>query len=120
MLRIVGILLLGMAAGYFSGLVGLGGGALVVPALVLLFGFSQPQAQGTTLAMLLPPIGLLAVLAYHQHGLIDWKVAGLLCVGFLLGSPLGAKLAIGLPALALKRIFGISLLLISVKMILSK
>lgn len=120
MLKIAGILLLGAAAGYFSGLVGLGGGVLIVPALVMLFGLTQPQAQGTTLAMLLPPIGILAVLAYHQRGLVDWKLAALLCVGFLIGSPLGAKLAVGLPPATLKRVFGISLFLISLKMMIGK
>ncbi len=120
MLKLSGILFLGLLAGYFSGLVGLGGGILVVPALVLIFGLSQPLAQGTTLAMLLPPIGLLAVMAYHQRGLIDWRIAGLLCVGFLIGSPLGAKLAISLPPETLKKVFAVSLLLISIKMLFGK
>ncbi len=120
MMKLSGILLLGLIAGYFSGLIGLGGGVIVVPALVLIFGLSQPIAQGTTLAMMLPPIGLLAVLAYHQKGLIDWKIAGLLCVGFLLGSPLGAKLAISLQPETLKKVFAVSLLLISIKMLIGK
>ena len=120
MLRISAVILLGIIAGYFSGLIGLGGGVIIVPALVLLFGLSQPIAQGTTLAMMLPPIGLMAVLAYQQKGMIDWKIAGFLCVGFLIGSPLGAKLAVGLPPETLKKVFGVSLLLISIKMLFGK
>lgn len=65
---LIGLLILGMFAGYFSGLVGIGGGVIIVPALVLLFGFSQYSAQGTTLALLVPPIGLLAVWKYYQKG----------------------------------------------------
>jgi uncharacterized protein len=81
---IIGLLVLGVAAGYFSGLVGIGGGVIIVPALVLLFGFSQHMAQGTTLAMMVPPIGILAVLNYHQKGQVDSKngrhsVSGLHC-----------------------------------------
>jgi uncharacterized protein len=120
MLRMAGTLLLGAAAGYFSGLVGLGGGVIIVPALVLIYGFSQPVAQGTTLAMLLPPIGLFAVLAYQQKGLIDWRVAALLCIGFLIGSPLGAKLAVSLPPAVLKKVFAVSLFVISIKMFWGK
>ena len=112
--------MIGLLAGYFSGLVGIGGGVIIVPALVLLYGISQPLSQGTTLAMLLPPIGIMAVLAYHEKGLVDWKIAGLLCLGFLIGSPLGAKLAVGLQPEILKKIFAVSLMLISLKMLLSK
>ncbi len=120
MLKVSGIILLGMVAGYFSGLIGLGGGVIIVPALVLIFGIAQPMAQGTTLAMMLPPIGILAVLAYQQKAMIDWRLAGLLCIGFLIGSPLGAKLAIGLPPETLKKVFASVLLLISLKMLLGK
>lgn len=119
-LRLGAILLLGAFAGVFSGMVGLGGGAVIVPALVLLFGYNQAMAQGTTLAMLLPPIGAMAVLAYHQKGLVDWKLAGLLCIGFLLGSPFGAKIAVNLEPATLKRVFAVSLMLISLKMFFGK
>jgi len=120
MLQFAGLLVLGIATGYFSGLIGLGGGVLIVPALIYFFGLSQPQAQGTTLAMMLPPIGLMAVMVYNQKGLIDWRIAGILCIGFLIGSPFGAKLAVGLSTLTLKRIFSVSLFLISLKMFFGK
>jgi len=114
---LVYILLLGIFAGTCSGLVGIGGGVIIVPALVLGFGFSQQMAQGTTLALLVPPIGLLAAIEYYRHGYVDFKIALLLCLGFILGSLLGAKLAIMLPTLILKRIFGATLLLIGLKML---
>ena len=120
MLRIAGLIVLGVGAGYFSGLVGLGGGVIVLPVLVYLFGFSQHIAQGTTLAMLLPPIGLFAVMKYHQSGFVDWKVAALLCLGFLLGGWLGAKLAVGLPAGVLKKIFAVTLIAVGVKALIGK
>ena len=113
-------LLLGLIAGVASGLIGIGGGIIVVPALVLLFSMEQHMAQGTTLAMMLPPIGVLAVWAYYQKGYVDFKVAGLLGIGFVIGGLLGAKVALGIPAPTLKRIFGIFFLIISLRMIFFK
>jgi uncharacterized membrane protein YfcA len=120
MIQILLYLLLGLLAGVLSGLIGLGGGVIVLPALVLVFGLSQHMAQGTTLAMLLPPIGILAVWTYFQKGYVDLKIAALLCAGFILGGWIGAKIATGLPAATLQKVFGVALLLISVKMILGK
>jgi len=113
-------LLLGLIAGTFSGLVGIGGGTIIVPALVFLFGFSQHQAQGTTLALLVPPIGLLAAWTYYREGYVDLGVAALICAGFFLGGLIGAKLAIKLSDVALERVFGVALLLISLKMIFTR
>lgn len=112
--------LLGVAAGVASGVVGIGGGIILVPALVFLFGLSQHQAQGTTLALLVPPIGILAAWAYWKQGFVDLRIATLVCTGFVVGSALGAKLSLGLPDHVLQRIFGITLFLISLKMIFVK
>jgi uncharacterized membrane protein YfcA len=109
--------LLGILAGAFSGLVGIGGGIILVPALVFLFGFSQQSAQGTTLALLVLPIGLFGALEYYRHGYVDLKVAGLICLGFMVGSLFGAKLALILPTAVLKKIFGGTLLLLGLKML---
>lgn len=114
------LLLLGFATGILSGMIGVGGGIIVIPALVLLFGFSQHQAQGTTLAMLVPPIGILAAWTYYKAGYADLKTAGLLCLGFFFGGLIGARIATGLPNVILQRIFGVALFLISLKMILGK
>lgn len=111
---------LGVLAGVFSGLIGIGGGVIIVPALVFLFGFSQHQAQGTTLALLVPPIGILAAWTYYTQGYVDVKVAALICLGFFFGGLLGAKLATSLSNAVLEKVFGVALLLIAVKMILAK
>jgi uncharacterized protein len=111
---------LGLAAGIFSGLIGIGGGTIIVPVLVLYFGLSQHMAQGTTLALLVPPIGILAAWQYYQKGFVDLHIAGFICLGFIIGGLLGAKMATHLSNIALERIFGIALLLISLKMIFAR
>jgi uncharacterized membrane protein YfcA len=113
-------LLLGLLAGVLSGLLGIGGGIIVVPVLILLFGFSQHTAQGTTLAMMVPPIGLLAAWAYYSKGFVDMKVAGLMCIGFFIGGFFGAKFATAIPEATLSRIFGAAMLIVSIKMIVGK
>lgn len=120
MLNIWGYLILGLIAGILSGLIGIGGGTIIIPALVFLFGFSQHQAQGTTLALLIPPIRLLAAWAYYKEGYVDLRVASLICLGFFFGGLLGGKLATHLSNFILEKIFGVALLLIALKMILAK
>jgi uncharacterized membrane protein YfcA len=113
-------LLLGLFAGVISGLIGIGGGTIIVPVLVFLFGLSQHEAQGTTLALLVPPIGFLAAWTYYKEGYVDLKIASLICLGFFFGGLLGAKLATRFSGILLERVFGIALLLISLKMIFTK
>ena len=113
-------LLLGLVAGILSGLIGIGGGTIIVPALIFLFGFSQHLAQGTTLALLVPPIGILAAWTYYKQGYVDLYIAALICIGFFFGGLLGAKLATHLSNVILEKIFGVALLLIALKMILAK
>jgi len=113
-------LLLGLIAGAFSGLIGIGGGTIIVPALIFLFGMSQHQAQGTTLALLVPPIGFLAAWTYYKQGYVDLRIAALICMGFFFGGLLGAKFATRLSNVVLERVFGLALLLISLKMIFAK
>lgn len=119
-LHLVGLLVLGLAAGVLAGLAGVGGGIIIVPALVFLFGFSQHLAQGTSLAVLIPPVGLLAMLQYYRKGDVDLKAAALIAGGLLLGSLLGAKFALGLPQATLKKIFGGILFLTSLRYLLMK
>lgn len=113
-------LILGLVAGLLSGILGLGGGAVIIPALVYLFSFSQHQAQGTTLAMMVPPIGLLAALQYYRQGNVKISVALILCIGFIAGSFYGARLVEKIPDVLLKKIFGVFLLAVSFKMIFGK
>lgn len=117
MLQTLGCLAIGAIGGALSGLVGVGGGVFIVPALVLLLGMPQHTAQGTTLALLLPPIGLFAFWTYYKNGHVDVRAALLLGAGFLLGSLLGSKLAISLPAATLKRGFGVFLVLVGARLI---
>lgn len=113
-------ILLGAVAGAFSGLIGIGGGVIIVPALVFLFGMTQHQAQGTTLALLVPPIGLLAAWTYYKQGYVDLRIAALVCVGFILGGWAGAKFATGISNTALERIFGVVIILIGIKMLIGR
>lgn len=117
---ILSCILVGLAAGTVGGLVGLGGGIIMIPAMIYLFGMSQHMAQGTSLAVMLPPIGLLAALEYYRHGNADLKVAGLICLGFFFGGYFGARLANALPNLSLQRVFAIALLLISLRMLIRR
>src|SRR5579884_3566364 len=114
----VGLAALGMVAGIISGLVGIGGGIIIVPALIFLFGLTQHQAQGTTLALLVPPIGLLGAFTYYRQGYVDLKVAVLVAAGFCVGSLLGARWSIALSDAMLARVFAVAMLLIGGKMLI--
>lgn len=117
MIHIAALMGLGIVAGLTSGLIGIGGGIIIVPVLVLFFGFSQQLAQGTTLALMVPPLGAFAAWTYYRQGYVDIKTAVLICLGFLVGSVLGADLALRLPSEILTRIFGAILVAIGVKML---
>jgi len=119
-LTIFGLLILGLVAGSFSGLIGIGGGVIIVPALILLFGFSQQIAQGTTLALLVPPIGLLAVIDYYKKGFVNMPAAILIALGFIVGGFLGAKIAVSLPEQTLRRIFAVVIVIIGIRMFFFK
>jgi uncharacterized protein len=112
----LGLLLVGLVAGYFSGLIGIGGGVIIVPALVLLFGFNEHTAQGTTLALLVPPIGILAVMSYYQKGYVDIKTAIVICIGFVIGGFIGGKMAVGINEATLRKVFAVVLILLGAKM----
>jgi hypothetical protein len=105
-LSYVGFLFVGAFTGAVSGMFGIGGGVFVIPAMVYLFGFSQKTATGTSLAMLLPPIGIVAFLQFYKSGYVNVAAAVLLIAGFLAGSYLSASYTVTLPDLLLKRLFG--------------
>jgi uncharacterized membrane protein YfcA len=111
------LLVVGLAAGMLSGLVGLGGGVIIVPALVYLMGFSQHQATGTSLGILLLPAGIFAVINYYNKGYIDIKVVLLIFAGFLIGGWLGSKISLSLSQVTLKKVFAVILLLIAGKVL---
>jgi uncharacterized membrane protein YfcA len=111
------IILIGLAAGILSGLVGVGGGVIIVPALIYILGFSQHQAMGTSLGILLLPAGILAALNFYKKGYVDIKVVIILFVGFLIGGYLGSKVSLGLQDSTLKKIFAVVLICIAGKML---
>lgn len=112
-------MILGLVAGALAGLVGVGGGIIIVPALIYLFHFSQKTAQGTTLALLVPPIGFLAAWTYYRAGEVNVKAALFIICGFILGSYLSSHFATTIQDKQLTRIFGGFLLLVAVKMLIS-
>ncbi len=114
------LLVIGLLGGIFSGAFGIGGGTIMVPALVYFLGLTQHQAQGTTLAVLLMPVGLLGVLRYYQAGNVKVNMAILIGLGFILGALLGANFVHGLSESTLKRAFGIFLVIVGIKMALLK
>ena len=116
MFHIAALIGLGIIAGMTSGLIGIGGGIIIVPVLVLFFSFSQQLAQGTTLALMVPPLGAFAAWTYYRQGYVDLKTAALICLGFLAGSVLGAGLALRLPGEILTRTFGAILIAIGMRM----
>ena len=113
-------LVLGLTAGTLSGMFGIGGGTILIPGLVFLAGLSQHQAQGTTLAIMLLPIGLLAVIKYYQAGHVNFYITAFICAGFLFGGLIGANMAVALPNLVLKKAFGIFLMVVALYTIFSK
>ena len=111
------IILVGISAGILGGLVGVGGGIIIVPALVYFIGFSQKTAQGTSLGLIMLPVGILGVLQYYKQGHVDFRVVAMLAVGFLAGSYFGSKIALSLPQETVKKIFALLMIIIAVKML---
>lgn len=114
---IVLLVVIGLVAGTMSGLVGVGGGIIIVPALVLFMGFTQHAAQGTSLGLLLLPVGILAVLNYHKAGHIDFKVVAIMCIAFVVGGWLGSKLALSLSQETVRKIFAVVLFYTAFRML---
>jgi uncharacterized protein len=111
------IILVGVAAGMLSGLVGVGGGIIIVPSLVYFIGFSQKTAQGTSLALIMLPVGIFGVLQYYKQGHVDYRIVGLLAIGFLAGSFFGSKIALSISQETLKKVFAVLMIIIAVKML---
>lgn len=117
---IIILVLIGLSAGFIGGALGVGGGIIIVPALVFIFGMTQHHAQGTSLAVLLFPVGILAVINYYRKGFVNFKYALILIVAFVLGSYFGSLFSISLPESTLKKLFGVLMLIAGLKMIFGK
>jgi uncharacterized membrane protein YfcA len=114
------LVVIGVVAGMLSGLVGVGGGIIIVPALMWALGFTQHQATGTSLAILLLPVGILAVWNYHKAGNIDWQAALIISATFVVGAYFGSKLSLSLPPETVKKVFGGVMILAALKLIFGK
>lgn len=120
---IITLILIGLMAGILSGLVGVGGGIIMVPLFVFFLGLTQHNAQGLSLAVMLPPVTFLAVYNYHNAGggeNIDWKIALIVATLFIVGGFFGSKLALLIDQRLLKRIFGVMMLIVAIKLIFTK
>jgi len=117
---LLSLIIIGIITGVAAGMLGIGGAIIMVPALVFILGLSQHQAQGTSLAVMLPPIGLIAAYNYYKAGEVNLKFALILAAAFIIGSFFGSKLALNIPQHILKKIFALLLLLVSLKMLFSK
>ena len=111
---------IGLVAGFLGGMIGLGGAIILIPALVLFLAMDQRMAQGTTIAIMLPPIGLFSAYNYYKAGYVNIKYALVIAIVFMIGGYLGSKLALNVPVPVLKKIFAIVLGLVAVKMIFAK
>ncbi len=120
MMNIIILLLIGLAAGLASGVLGIGGGIIIIPALVYFLSYSQKSAQGTSLGLLLLPVGLFAVINYYKAGYVNIKAAGIMIITFVVGSYISSKFAVSLPENIIKKIFAVFLLFYSIKLFLDK
>jgi uncharacterized membrane protein YfcA len=114
------LLVIGLAAGLLSGLLGIGGGILIIPMLVGFLGYTQKDAQGTSLGLLLLPIGILAVLNYYKAGHVNIKAVGMMVITFVIGSYISSKIAINIDDNILKKIFAVFLMIYALKLLLGK
>ena len=119
-MQIAGLLLIGVLAGVFAGMFGIGGGLIIVPALALLYGMKQHAAVGTSLGALLLPVGALSAWVYWKNGNVNVKYSVLLAAGLLVGAFVGAKLVEPVSDVTLRRMFGAFLLIVSVRMLWAK
>ncbi len=114
------LIIIGLLAGILSGIVGIGGGLLMIPMLIFFLGLSQHAAQGTSLAVMLPPIGILAAMNYYKAGYVEWQYAIIIATTFIIGGYFGAKFAVSVSPAFLKKLFGAVLLVAAIKMIFGK
>lgn len=118
--QLIILVIIGLMAGFFSGTFGVGGAIIVIPALIFFLGLSQHQAQGTSLAFMIPPVTLLATINYWKNGYVNWKYALVLSLMFFVGSYFGSMLSVGMNEKILRKMFGGLMLLVALKIIFSK
>lgn len=114
------LLLVGLAAGILGGMMGVGGGVIVIPALMFFLGLTQKEANATSVAFMLAPTGLLAFINYYKAGLVNIKYAAILALAFFVGAYFGSAWAIKMPIDTLKKLFGVLLILVGIKLFFGK
>ena len=114
------LIILGILSGVLAGVFGVGGAIKVIPALVIILGLSQHEAQGTSLAFMLPPVGILATWNYWKAGHVNWKIALVLSITFVIGAYFGSQIAVNMSDKMLRRIFGVLMIIMAIKMIFTK
>lgn len=120
MLNIVILIFIGSIAGILSGLFGIGGGIIIIPALMFLKGFSQLKAQGTSIIAMLPPVGIFAFIEYYKKGNTDISAGIIICITMLICAKFGAQLANVLPVNIMKKAFGVFIILVGIKTFFGK
>lgn len=120
MLQLLVLLAIGLVAGVFAGMFGIGGGIIIVPALLYLVKMKQLEALGTSLAALIPPVGLLGAIEYYRNGYINLKFAALIALGLFLGAFFGAKLMISLPVGAVRKMYAVFMIVVALQMFFEK
>ncbi|MBV1922807.1 MAG: sulfite exporter TauE/SafE family protein [Flavobacteriaceae bacterium] len=117
---IISLIVIGLLAGVFSGFMGVGGGVIMIPLMIVLLGFSQHEAQGTSLAVLAIPVTFLAAYNYYNAGHVNWKFAIIIGLSFVVGGYFGSKFAISINQAMMKKVFSVILLFIAIKMFFGK
>ncbi|MFT4697794.1 MAG: putative membrane protein YfcA [Flavobacteriaceae bacterium] len=117
---IISLIVIGLLAGVFSGFMGVGGGVIMIPLMIVLLGFSQHEAQGTSLAVLAIPVTFLAAFNYYNEGYVNWKFALIIGLSFVVGGYFGSKFAISINQEMMKKVFSVILLIIAIKMFFGK
>ena len=118
--QLIILMIIGVLSGVLAGVFGVGGAIIVIPALVFILGLSQHEAQGTSLAFMLPPVGILATWNYWKAGHVNWKIALVLSLTFVVGAYFGSQISVNVSDKLLRRIFGVLIMFMAIKMIFSK
>ena len=118
--QLIILIIIGLVSGLLSGVFGIGGAIIVIPALIFIMGLTQHQAQGTSLAFMIPPVGILAAWNYWKAGHVNWKFALVLALTFVVGAYLGSQFSLNIPDRTLRRLFGVLMILMAIKLIFSK
>ncbi len=118
--QLIILIIVGIVAGLLSGVFGIGGAIIVIPALIFIMGLSQHEAQGTSLAFMIPPVGILATWNYWKAGQVNWKIALILSITFFIGAYFGSNISLNISDRLLRKLFGGLLIIIAIKMIFSK